>query len=82
MNQGVLEGLPTQVNLASCNSHELDRGTREELGESRKRTSASNDSDSGEEMAPAKRRMFENEEPESSVGGISKLVEFCSKDIK
>ena len=79
MQQGVLEGLPTQVNLAARNSHDSDSGPGEESSESRKREA---DSDSGDEGAPAKRGLFENEEPESSVGGISKLVEFCSKDIK
>ena len=79
MQQGVLDGLPTQVNLATRNSHGSENGSGKESSESRKREA---DSDSGEETAPTKRTLFENEEPESSVGGISKLVEFCSKDIK
>ena len=79
LQQGVLDGLPTQVNLAARNSSDSDSGPGDESNKVRKRDS---DSDSGEEATPAKRTLFENEEPESSVGGISKLVEFCSKDIK
>ena len=83
MQQGALGGLPTQVNLVpvgpsgSSNASE-DEGSSQE--DSRKRGS---DSDTGDEMPPQKRAdIRDGEEVEGVVGGITKLVEFCSKDIK
>ena len=83
MQQGALGGLPTQVNLlplAASNSNDVseDEGSGQE--ESRKRSS---DEETGDELPPQKRReLREGEEVEGVVGGITKLVEFCSKDIK
>lgn len=86
MQQGALGGLPTQVNLlpvgpSSSNNPSEDEGSGQE--ESRKRGS---DSDTGDEMPPQKRSdLRDGEEVEGvvgGIGGITKLVEFCSKDIK
>lgn len=82
MQQGALGGLPTQVNLlpvgpSGSNNASEDEGSSQE--DSRKRGS---DSDTGDEMPPQKRAdIRDGEEVEGVVGGITKLVEFCSKDI-
>ena len=83
MHQGALGGLPTQVNLhsiAASNSNDVseDEGLSQE--ENRKRSS---DEETGDELPPQKRRgVRDGEEVEGVAGGITKLVEFCSKDIK
>ena len=84
MQQNALGGLPTQVSLlpvAASNSNNPgseDEGSGQD--DSRKRGS---DSDTGDEMPAEKRRdLRDGEEVEGVVGGITKLVEFCSKDIK
>lgn len=81
LQQGALEGLPTQVNLAAVSvstsqepSSEEEESPQEE-GEHRKRASATSDSEAD---SPASKRGHFETDP----GGISKLVEFCSKDIK
>lgn len=83
MQQGALGGLPTQVNLlpvAASNSNNLSEDEGSNQDDSRKRGS---DSDTGDEMPVQKRRdLRDGEEVEGVVGGITKLVEFCSKDIK
>lgn len=82
LQQGSLGGLPTQVNLLpmvtpSSNDVSDEEGSSHE--ESRKEGS---DEETGEELPPTKRRkQKEGEEAEGVVGGITKLVEFCSKDI-
>jgi len=82
MHQGALGGLPTQVNLhsiAASNSNDVseDEGLSQE--ENRKRSS---DEETGDELPPQKRRgVRDGEEVEGVAGGITKLVEFCSKDI-
>lgn len=82
MQQGALGGLPTQVNLlpitaSNSNDASEDEGSGQE--ESRKRSS---DEETGDELPPQKRREpRDGEEVEGVVGGITKLVEFCSKDI-
>ena len=83
MQQGALGGLPTQVNLLplaapSSNDASDDEGSGQE--ECRKRGS---DEEAGDELPPAKRKERRTgDEVEGGVGGITKLVEFCSKDIK
>lgn len=83
MQQGALGGLPTQVNLMAVsvsNSNDVseDEGSSQEDG-GRKRSS---DEDTGDESPSHKRRdVRDGEEVEGVVGGITKLVEFCSKDI-
>ena len=83
LQQGSLGGLPTQVNLLpmvtpSSNDVSDEEGSSHE--ESRKEGS---DEEPGEELPPTKhRKQKEGEEAEGVVGGITKLVEFCSKDIK
>ena len=84
IQQGALGGLPTQVNLMAVsvsNSNDVseDEGSSQEDG-GRKRSS---DEDTGDESPSHKRRdVRDGEEVEGVVGGITKLVEFCSKDIK
>ena len=87
MQQGALEGLPTQVHLAAPisaptsqepSSEEDDSGGKT-AEDGRKRTASGSDGDGDQDASPAnKRAMF----AEGDSGGISKLVEFCSKDIK
>jgi len=83
MQQGALGGLPTQVNLlpvaaSNSNTPSEDEGSGQD--DMRKRGS---ESDTGDEMPAQKRRTLrDGEEVEGVVSGITKLVEFCSKDIK
>lgn len=85
MQQNALGGLPTQVNLlpaaaSNSNSNNASEDEGSSQDDSRKRGS---DSDTGDEMPVQKRRdLRDGEEVEGVVGGITKLVEFCSKDIK
>lgn len=82
MQQGALGGLPTQVNLlpvaaSNSNTPSEDEGSGQD--DIRKRGS---ESDTGDEMPAQKRRTLrDGEEVEGVVSGITKLVEFCSKDI-
>ncbi|XP_068758935.1 forkhead box protein P1-like isoform X1 [Montipora capricornis] len=82
LQQGALGGLPTQVNLLplaapSSNDVSDDEGSGQE--ECRKRGS---DEEAGDELPPGKRKERRTgDEVEGGVGGITKLVEFCSKDI-
>ncbi|XP_078384642.1 uncharacterized protein LOC144667125 isoform X2 [Oculina patagonica] len=84
MQQNALGGLPTQVNLlpaaaSNSNSNNASEDEGSSQDDSRKRGS---DSDTGDEMPVQKRRdLRDGEEVEGVVGGITKLVEFCSKDI-
>ncbi|XP_028514227.1 uncharacterized protein LOC110236882 isoform X2 [Exaiptasia diaphana] len=75
-----LAGLPTQVSLdAVANSREQNNDVTDEDSqqeETRKRTRE----DDGDVESTPKRQVMQEEETEG-VGGIRKLVEFCSKDI-
>ncbi|KAK3712752.1 hypothetical protein QZH41_013204 [Actinostola sp. cb2023] len=76
-----LAGLPTQVSLdAVSNSREESNDGIEEDANSEERRKRPLDEDEGESGAPPKRQLIQEEESEG-VGGIRKLVEFCSKDI-
>jgi hypothetical protein len=79
-----LIGLPTQVSLdAVANSRDHN-----DIGQDDVSMGASSDEgrkrqldEESDEGTPSKRQVFQEEETEG-VGGIRKLVEFCSKDIK
>ena len=83
IQQGALGGLPTQVNLLPvgvANSNDLGEDDVSNQDGGQKRGS---ESDNGDELPPQRRkRVRGREEVEIVIGGISKLVEFCSKDIK
>lgn len=74
-----LAGLPTQVSLdAVANSREQGNdGTEEDADATEHRRKRRRDEEDGE--VSTKRR---SKHEETGVGGIRKLVEFCSKDIK
>lgn len=79
-----LIGLPTQVSLdAVSNSRDHNDVAQDDVSmtssdEGRKRPRDEESEDSGQ----PKRQVLQEEEETEGVGGIRKLVEFCSKDIK
>lgn len=79
-----LAGLPTQVGLdALSNSREQSNDGMEDDSQSGEESRKRPHDDEDEDMeSSAKRREVMQDEESEGVGGIRKLVEFCSKDIK